>query len=217
MLAVFFTNTAQFITVYRADHQTHVLLLLPVAPPEHRPLRPPRLQDPSQGHRQGEKRRAPKKRANVCLCCLHRLQLLQLPLGKLQVGAYADGETCLQYEAPIRGKHVFLFCSTVSSNSIIQLLLSVSAARRASAKTVNVVMPYYGYSRQDMKRTREPISAADFALMLREVSKTASPRPVASVFRLLTPRALSTPPTLADGRRPPPDARPAQRRRARVP
>ena len=61
-------------------------------------------------------------------------RLLQLPLSPLNVGAYNDGETHSQYGTTIRGKNVFLFCSTVSSDSMIQLLLTVSAARRASAK-----------------------------------------------------------------------------------
>jgi len=84
-------------------------------------------------------------------------------LGFIQVGAFSDGETSIEISQNIRGMDVFLVQSTYQPGNehLMQLLLMADACKRASAKSVSAVIPYFGYSRQDRRprNTRGPVSA----------------------------------------------------------
>jgi len=86
---------------------------------------------------------------------------LGIPLGELTIKNFADGELRIKYGENIRGKDVFIIQSTNSpAENIIELTLLVDAAVRASAGRVTVVIPYFGYGRQDRKDApRVPISS----------------------------------------------------------
>jgi len=83
------------------------------------------------------------------------------PLGKISIKNFADGEIWVKYEENIRRRDVYLVQSTNSpADNILELTLMIDAAVRASAERVTVVIPYFGYSRQDRKdKPRVPISA----------------------------------------------------------
>ncbi|MCQ2114433.1 MAG: ribose-phosphate pyrophosphokinase [Bacteroidaceae bacterium] len=77
---------------------------------------------------------------------------LGCPLGNLVVSKFADGEFAVSYEESIRGKDLFLVQSTFpNSDNLMELLLMIDAAKRASARTINAVIPYFGWARQDRK------------------------------------------------------------------
>ena len=77
---------------------------------------------------------------------------LGLRLGDMQVVHFADGEFSVYYKDSIRGKDVFLVQSTYpSSDNIMELLLMIDAAKRASAHYIAAVIPYFGWARQDRK------------------------------------------------------------------
>ena len=82
-------------------------------------------------------------------------------LGSISIRTFSDGELWVKYEENIRGCDVFIIQSTNSpSENIIELALMVDAAVRASADTVTVLIPYFGYGRQDRKdQPRVPISS----------------------------------------------------------
>ena len=90
-------------------------------------------------------------------------QQLMQPLGFIQVEKFSDGETRVEILENIRGMDVFLMQSTCppTNEHLMELLLMADACRRASAKTISAVVPYFGYSRQDRRprNTRGPISA----------------------------------------------------------
>ena len=77
---------------------------------------------------------------------------LNQELGKISIRTFADGEIWVKYEENIRGCDVFIIQSTNGpSENIMELALMIDAAVRASADTVTVVIPYFGYGRQDRK------------------------------------------------------------------
>ena len=77
---------------------------------------------------------------------------LDCPLGNMNITHFADGEFAVSYEESIRGAHVFLVQSTFpNSDNLMELLLMIDAAKRASAKSVVAVVPYFGWARQDRK------------------------------------------------------------------
>ena len=82
-------------------------------------------------------------------------------LGELSIRRFTDGEIWVKYEENLRGNDVFIVQSTnPPSDNIVELALLIDAAKRASAQRINVIMPYFGYSRQDRKdEPRVPISA----------------------------------------------------------
>ena len=96
-------------------------------------------------------------------------------LGKSSVTQFSDGEIQVNIEESIRGCHVYVVQSTSSpvNDNLMELLIMIDALKRASAKTINVVMPYYGYARQDRKaRAREPITAKLVANMIEKAGAT---------------------------------------------
>ena len=103
---------------------------------------------------------------------------LGCPLGKMNITHFADGEFSVSYEESIRGSHLFLVQSTFpNSDNLMELLLMVDAAKRASAKSIVAVIPYFGWARQDRKdKPRVAIGAKLVADMLT----------VAGIDRLIT-------------------------------
>lgn len=85
-----------------------------------------------------------------------------IPLGEAEVGRFSDGEIRIGIRESVRGTNVFLIqplCDPINEH-IMELLILIDALKRASARSVNVVVPYYGYARQDRKtRARDPITA----------------------------------------------------------
>ena len=90
------------------------------------------------------------------------------PLGKVNVQRFSDGEIGVEFQESIRGRSVFLIQSTYApSDNLMELLLMIDAAKRASAYKVIAVMPYYGFARQDRKdRPRVAIGSKLVANML---------------------------------------------------
>jgi ribose-phosphate pyrophosphokinase len=89
--------------------------------------------------------------------------------GKVNKTQFADGEILLQAGKSVRGRHTYIVQSTSApvNETYMELFILIDALKRASAKSINVVMPYYGYSRQDRKADgRQPITAKLMASLL---------------------------------------------------
>jgi len=91
----------------------------------------------------------------ICEC-------LHVPLAEVLVGRFSEGETRVKIQENIRGKDVFIIqpTSPPTNDNLMELLILIDAARRASADRITAVVPYYGYARQDRKdQPRVPITA----------------------------------------------------------
>ncbi|HZX65364.1 MAG TPA: ribose-phosphate pyrophosphokinase [Myxococcales bacterium] len=87
---------------------------------------------------------------------------LEIPVGRCEVGKFSDGEIQIEIEENVRGRDVFLVQSTSTpvNDHLMELLIMIDAARRASAQAITAVVPYFGYARQDRKvAPRTPITA----------------------------------------------------------
>lgn len=92
-----------------------------------------------------------------------------LPLGKVSSRQFSDGEIMINIEESVRGDDIYIIQSTnkPANDYLWELLIMIDACKRASANSVNVVMPYFGYARQDrIAASREPITAKLIANML---------------------------------------------------
>lgn len=97
---------------------------------------------------------------------------LGMKLGKLHVGRFADGEVNIVVNENVRGRDVFIVQPTCPpvNETLMELLLMISTMRRASARKITALIPYYGYARQDRKmQARVPISAADVSRLLEAI------------------------------------------------
>ena len=104
----------------------------------------------------------PQLTADIC-------EHLRIPVGKIALRKFSDGEIHLQIKENVRGMNVFIVQPTSNpvDRHLMELLLIMDAMRRASAKRITAVLPYYGYSRQDRKdRPRVPISSKLVASLL---------------------------------------------------
>ncbi len=94
---------------------------------------------------------------------------LNTALGEVEVGKFSDGETSVHIGETVRGRDLFIIQSTSYpvNDNLMELLIMIDAAKRASAGRVTAVMPYFGYARQDRKaRSRDPITAKLVAELL---------------------------------------------------
>lgn len=101
---------------------------------------------------------------------------LGIPLGKALVSRFSDGEIRLEILENVRGKDIFIVQSTCApcNDNLMELLVMADALRRASAKKITAVIPYFGYARQDrrVRSARVPITAKVIADMLASVGFT---------------------------------------------
>ena len=97
-----------------------------------------------------------------------------IPMGNVSFSHYSDGEFQPSFEESVRGSRVFIICSThPSSDNLMEMLLMLDAAKRASARHITAVMPYFGWARQDRKdKPRVPIGAKMIAKILETAGAT---------------------------------------------
>ena len=95
--------------------------------------------------------------------------ILGIELGKCEVKHFADGEILVELGESVRGKDVYFIQSTNKpvNDNLMELLIGIDACKRASAATINAIIPYFGYARQDRKaKPRQPISSKLVASLL---------------------------------------------------
>jgi ribose-phosphate pyrophosphokinase len=95
--------------------------------------------------------------------------ILRVELGKISIGPFPNSETRVQIEESIRGTDIYHIQPTIepSNENLMELLITIDAMKRASARQITAIIPYFGYARQDHKTTgREPISAKLVANLL---------------------------------------------------
>ncbi len=97
-----------------------------------------------------------------------------IPMGNVSFSHYSDGEFQPSFEESVRGSRVFIIGSThPSSDNLMEMLLMLDAAKRASARHITAVMPYFGWARQDRKdKPRVPIGAKMIAKILETAGAT---------------------------------------------
>jgi len=94
---------------------------------------------------------------------------LKIPLGDIDISNFSDGEISVQINENVRGQDVFAIQSTCfpGNDNLMELLIMIDALKRASAKRITAVIPYYGYARQDRKaQPRVPITAKLVATLI---------------------------------------------------
>ncbi|MEI6806235.1 MAG: ribose-phosphate pyrophosphokinase [Myxococcaceae bacterium] len=100
---------------------------------------------------------------------------LKTPLGARKITHFSDGETFVNIEESVRGHHVYILqsVSPPANENLMEMLIMIDALKRASASEITVVVPYYGYARQDRKAgPREPITAKLIADLLEVAGAT---------------------------------------------
>lgn len=103
------------------------------------------------------------------------VEYLEMPLGRAVIKRFADGEVAISISESVRGYHTYVVQSTSppANEHLMELLVMIDALKRASAVEITVVMPYYGYARQDRKAApREPITAKLVADLLEAAGAT---------------------------------------------
>ena len=97
-----------------------------------------------------------------------------IPVGKVNFSKYSDGEFQPSFEESVRGARIFIIGSTQpTSDNLMEMLLMLDAAKRASARHITAVMPYFGWARQDRKdKPRVPIGAKLIAKLLETAGAT---------------------------------------------
>lgn len=103
------------------------------------------------------------------------VKVVGVELGKISVNTFSDGEIQINIEESIRGDDVYIVQATSYpvNDHLLELLIMIDALKRASARTINVVLPYFGYARQDRTaKPREPITAKLVADLIEEAGAT---------------------------------------------